>query len=412
LRFKYGGGLLVPSKYSRSDDFCEVFLNELETPPLPALPLDKDNQRPQGERFAFLWHPAVLVTLINFMIIGYFVMVRHYTALDFVHLGTIWGQHNPWGTWGYDGQFYYQIARNPFGAAQYMDSAPYRYQHFLYGLVAWVLSFGGQVALVPYALLLINLLAIGGSVELVARLLSKNDLLPWFSLGLGLFFGLTVGLLFDTTEPFTVFLLCLGLYYLERKQMLVSALWLGLATISRETAVLFPLSLACWLFWKQQWRATVLILVLGVLPLLLFLLGLAVIFGKTGVTFTPPFEHVPFAGIFYYRSAPHKFWLLVVLSLVPLVGSLAFLAWDVVRLRVNEYMLLWAANLGLMIFLSHFSYIELISAGRPASLAVLAAMFYAMKTRNRTLLWALQFSLVTLLIYLIGVYLHLDSFIA
>src|SRR5579885_3744182 len=119
------------------------------------------------EPVTLLIRPSVVVGLIYLLLLGFFVLARHYSAMDFVHLGTVWGAHNKSGTWGYDGQFYYQIARNPLGAARYMDNAPYRYQHLLYPLLAWLLSFG-QVPLVPYTLLLINLLSIIGSVEIVS----------------------------------------------------------------------------------------------------------------------------------------------------------------------------------------------------------------------------------------------------
>src|SRR5262249_20842382 len=161
---------------------------------------------------------------------------------------TVWGSHIASGTWGYDGQFYYQIARNPLGAAPYMDNAPYRYQHLLYSLLAWLLSFG-QTPLVPYGLLLINLVSIIGSVEIVSRLFTSHGFPPWFSLALGLYYGLAVGLTLDTTEPFTCLLLCLGLWSLEKKQWVLAALWMGLATISRETAVLFPLCLVAVFIW-------------------------------------------------------------------------------------------------------------------------------------------------------------------
>src|SRR5258708_11482894 len=107
---------------------------------------------PVPDRYIFiLFRPSVLVWLIYLLLLGCFGIVHHYTVFDFIHLGTVWGAHNPKGTWGYDGQFYYQIARNPLSAAHYMDSAAYRYQHLLYGLLAWALSFG-QIPLIPYAL--------------------------------------------------------------------------------------------------------------------------------------------------------------------------------------------------------------------------------------------------------------------
>lgn len=363
------------------------------------------------ESVTLLIRPSVCVGFIYLLLLSFFVVARHDSALDFVHLGTIWGAHNPAGTWGYDGQFYYQIARNPLGAAPYMDNAPYRYQHLLYGLLAWLLSFG-QVKLVPYALLFINFVAIVGSVEIVSFLLKKHGFSPWFSLAFGLYYGQAVGLTFDTTEPFTTFLICLGLLCLVKKQLTASALWMGLATISRELAVLFPLCLMVYFLWQRQWRDASRFLVLGVLPLAIFLLVLAGIFGQTGVTFTPPFEHMPFAGIFDYRHAPHKFWLLMGMILLPTLVSLAFLAWDAVRLRFNQMTLIWATNLGIMIFLSHFSYIELISCGRVGITAVLAGIIYALHTRNKTLLWALQIYTLTLVIYFFGTLTHLPSFIS
>jgi hypothetical protein len=358
-----------------------------------------------------LLRPSLLVGLIYVLLLIFFMTARHYSALDFVHLGTVWGSHIKSGSWGYDGQFYYQIARNPLGAARFMDNAPYRYQHLLYPLLAWVLSLG-QASLVPYTLLLINLVAIIGSVEIVARLLNKNGLSPWFSLSLGLYYGLAVGLTFDTTEPFTCLLLALGIWELEKKQWLLSALWMGLATVSRETAVLFPLCLAASFAWNRHWKETLAFFALGVLPLLVFLSTLTLIFGRTGVTFGPPFEHVPFAGIFHFLHAPHKFWLLVLVMLLPTLVCLAFLAWDLIRWRWNILTLVWAANLAMMVFLSHATYAELVSCGRVSLPVILAGVLYGVKTRRKSLLWALQMYACTFLIYFIGTLLHLDSFIA
>lgn len=357
------------------------------------------------------FRPSLLVGLVYLFLLGFFMIVRHYNAFTFIHLGTVWGAHRASGTWGYDGQFYYQIARNPLGAARYMDNASYRYQHFLYPLLVWLLSFG-QAALVPYLLLLVNLVAIVGSVEIISRLLVKYGFSPWFSLALGLYYGLAVGLTFDTTEPFTCLLLSLGVWSLEQKRWIPGALWLGLATLSRETAVLFPLCLAIAFVWNRRWREALTLATLGVLPLAIFLGALALIFGRTGLTFTPPFEHIPFAGIFRFRHAPHKFWLLVLVMLLPTLVSLGFLAWDLLRGRFNQFTLVWATNLGLLVFLSHASYIELVSCGRVGITVVLAGILYGLKTRNKTLLWTLQMYACTFVVYFIGTLLRLDSFIA
>jgi hypothetical protein len=175
--------------------------------------------------------------------------------------------------------------------------------------------------------------------------------------------------------------------------------------------VIFPLCLAAAFLWQRQWKNASLLLGLGVAPLVLFLYILAVIFGHTGVTFTPPFEHLPFAGLFYYHQTPHKFWLLVLIVLLPTSGNLGFLAWDLVRRHFNAMTLVWAANLGVLVFLSHSSYIELISCGRAAIPAVLAGLLYGIRTRNRTLLWSLLVYALTFALYFVSVFIHVDSFL-
>src|SRR5579883_1998413 len=136
--------------------------------------------------------PSLVVAVLSVALIGVVAITNHYSALDFVHLGTVWANHDKSGTWGYDGQFYYQIARSPLQAYQYMDNAPFREQHILYPLVVGALSFG-QSGLIPYMLLLVNVVSVVLTVEIVARLLVKYEFSPWFSLAIGLYFGQAAG---------------------------------------------------------------------------------------------------------------------------------------------------------------------------------------------------------------------------
>jgi hypothetical protein len=98
--------------------------------------------------------------------------------------------------------------------------------------------------------------------------------------------------------------------------------------------------------------------------------------------------------------------------LLPTLASLGWLAWDLLHRRFNLFTLVWAANLALLVFLSHSSYVELVSCGRASIMAVLAGVFYALYTRNKTLFWALQIYACTFVLYFAGTLLHLDSFIA
>src|SRR5207302_7292743 len=81
--------------------------------------------------------------------------------LGFVHTGTIFTQHDPAGTRGYDGQFYYYTAIDPFNAAQYMwaDNATFRLQRVFYPIVLIAVTLG-QSDLVPYAMIIVNYLSV------------------------------------------------------------------------------------------------------------------------------------------------------------------------------------------------------------------------------------------------------------
>src|SRR5689334_16846880 len=97
---------------------------------------------PLANSLSGLLRPSVVVGVLYILLVGVVAIQNHYTALDFVHIGTVWANHDPSGTWGYDGQYYYQMAHNLFQAYQYMDNASFREQHLFYGLVVGVLSFG------------------------------------------------------------------------------------------------------------------------------------------------------------------------------------------------------------------------------------------------------------------------------
>lgn len=369
-----------------------------------------------------LVRPSAIIAVVYIMLIGIVAVINHYNALDFAHIGTVWSEHIASGSWGYDGQFYYQLARSPFQAYQYMDNAPFREQHIFYPLVVGVLSLG-QVALIPYMLLLVNLLSIILTVELLSHLLSKCGFSPWFSLALGLYFGQAAGLLFDTAEPFTYFLVCLGGWFLvERSRVGVAAIMLGLAALAREIAILFPIGYLCIFVVQKKWRAGAQFVALGILPLLLWLLALRLIFGQTGVTFTRPFEHIPFAGIFFYTNAPKKFGLLLFMMFLPTLAGWGLATVELCRKiwgekgpflqRFSPMYLILLANLLMITLMSRSSYEDLVSSGRIATGLVLAVLLYGISTRQKWILWGAQFYACTFLVYFVGTLLHWPSFLA
>ena len=360
--------------------------------------------------------PSLYIGCLYVALLFTLSLIHGYSILDYVHLGSIWAEHNRAGTWGYDGQFYYQLARDPFHAYQFMDNAPYRYQRLFYPVVVSFFSLGIPF-LIPYLMLLVNIAAIVGSVEIVSQLLVKRHMSPWLSLPVGLYFGQAAAVTFDTAEPFAIFLLCLGFWLLEEKRVSWSALFMGLAALSRDVVVVFAAGYAIFFFCQRRWKDSFWFAGLGVLPLLLWLLAISLIFGQTGLTFSPPFEHTPFAGIFAFAQAPHKFWLLLALVFVPTVVSAFLLLWELIQLgwrrswHALPLLAIWLANLWMIVYLSRFSFLELISCGRIASPLMLAGIFYGLTMKSKVTLWGLQYYAVTFCVFLAGIFVAASSFI-
>ena len=177
-----------------------------------------------------LVRPALVVACLYLLFIGLDMLMHGHTFLYYVHIGPRFVLHRASAAPGYDGQFFYQIARDPLHAAQFLDRRAYRYQRMVYHLLVWALTLG-HASLIPFMLWLVNFLAIVFGTELVARMLVQQKLSPWYSLAFGLYFGQATALIFDTTEPFAYFLVCLGLFLMVRKRPTAAALAMGLAVL-------------------------------------------------------------------------------------------------------------------------------------------------------------------------------------
>ena len=132
---------------------------------------------------------------------------------------------------GYDGQFYFAIAHDPFltrpETATSLDDS-LRYRRILYPLTAWLLS-AGQPAALPYALVLINVVAATTLVALAAATAVRAGRSAWWALLLAIFGGVWLPITRDLTEPLQLALLAAGM-------MTGSATLVLLAGFAKETA--------------------------------------------------------------------------------------------------------------------------------------------------------------------------------
>jgi hypothetical protein len=147
---------------------------------------------------------------------------------------------------GYDGQFYFFLAADPKHARDYIEQPGFIYSRVGYPMTVRALS-GGNASVVPYMMVLVNILAAVGGTLAVAFLLRRHGLPPLYALLYGLFPGLVISVLRDLTEPLAFALAAAGLVVFDprsRWRLLGSASLFGLAMLTRETVALFPAILA------------------------------------------------------------------------------------------------------------------------------------------------------------------------
>ncbi len=240
-----------------------------------------------------------------------------------IHSATL--HYTPRDPKGYDGQYAYFIALDPQNARFYTDFPAYRYTRILYPMLARALAFG-QPALIPYTLLLVNWLAIGGGTLAVALWLRRKGYSPWLALIYAFAFGTLIGLQGDLTEPLAFALVACGVYAFdfgfagnERRRIITAAGCFALAALTRETTAVFPVLYGMalllggaggtarrgeWARWqaalRANWRRAAILLGVALAPLALYKLALYAWLGSAGVPQQVRFEAIPFAGLFAY----------------------------------------------------------------------------------------------------------------
>jgi hypothetical protein len=151
---------------------------------------------------------------------------------------------------GYDGQFYYRLAVEPWPSASAahgvtFDAAPWRAQRILYPVLAWAVSFG-NAALVPVALVAVNLMAVGVVAGMAVALRAAAKLPLWFPFTVVLWPGFVVTIMHDTTELVPQALVMVALWAWASGRTALFAVFAGLAPLAREVTILVPAGFFLW----------------------------------------------------------------------------------------------------------------------------------------------------------------------
>jgi len=296
---------------------------------------------------------AAAVLLVYLGWTGAFLL-DHHTFWAFVHVGSRFasraapgspiraGLHDASATnTGYDGQFFYYIAVDPAGASCCLDDPAYRYPRIGYPVAARLLGVGSS-ALVPVAMVAINLAALGSTICILAAWLRRRGRSGWWALTYGFFPGLFQAFQLDLAEITAYMLVAIAIYVLDsprpdsppRRRVVLAGIAFGLAALTRETTLLFAAVyvVAAFLRWgatrRPQWRDAALLASLAAVPFVAYKAVVAVKFGSLGVGFSSGGGEVaagPLAGLLSFAPFEPREWIEMAALVLPatLVATLA-----------------------------------------------------------------------------------------
>ncbi|MFH1055767.1 MAG: hypothetical protein V1744_06730 [Candidatus Altiarchaeota archaeon] len=247
-------------------------------------------------------------TLVFSTLLLYFIALSSYSIvwteshnLDltvFVHAGEKLGLEFPGvytypGSEGYDGQIYLLIAEHPLDLSKMreVDSEQciyYRYQRILYPLTVHALSLG-SIRLMPYMMLLVNLVSVLLSTVVFHKLLSLSKHPLAYSLYLPMTTGLFLSVLLDLTEPMWVLFILAAFYFLSRGEHVKSAAFILLASFTKETTLLLVVPLVLHYLYIRDSR-TAIVFLASLVPFLMWQGVLFSVFGSVPLLYSMTFS--------------------------------------------------------------------------------------------------------------------------
>jgi len=309
--------------------------------------------------------------------------------MTFALLGTRFSQGDPHGTEGYDGQFVYQIALDPLGAAPYIDVPAYRYQRILYPLLARLLALG-QPALIPWMLILVNLAAIGGGTWATGQLLADLRVSRWYALVYGLYGSQLLSLRADLNEPLAQAMIQLAMLAWIKNRPGWTAVAFGLAALGKETTLLFLAAFLLYHWVKGQWR-WIFILGTAALPFLAYQGLLWLWLGEFGIgsggAGATAFSLIPLGGWLALANVKLTAFLVISLVVVPLsiLPALAGVGLSLRSLRqwgYHPYIYCLLLNAVVILFLPTSTFREPVAMLRLTQGLVVSMLLYGALVRS------------------------------
>lgn len=348
--------------------------------------------------------PSVLVALFYSLYVIGQLSLQKYDPKSFIFIGTYFQNNDQNGSIGYDGQFYYYIAQHLFNTPLYMIDIPsLRSQRILYPLLIRTFSLG-QVNLMPWVMIFINVGAIIVGTEVLDRLLRHYGFNPWYSLVYGLFIGQLWSVRRDLTEPLVYMFVLLAVYSYARKSLFLSIIFFNLSLFSKETAIFFVASYIGNFLMHRKVKSGISFAILTLVPYALFQLFLMSVFGNSGFMSSSSlsFQIIPFYGIYSNMVRPYRPILLqellnmVFLVIIPASFSFILAIRKLFKKEFKPAVFHLLLNAFFIIFLHTYSFTDIINYGRHTTTLITSFMVFGATTKNRrllnfSLLWILPF---------------------
>ena len=203
---------------------------------------------------------------------------------------------------GYDGQYFYQLALNPFSTDEngYGIKSQYdiRKQRIFYPLVVFVASLGNQ-EIVPHMMVMINLIAFFISFYFIQKLLiyynsSPNHVILW-----ALFSGPYIAFSRNLAEAVAICLVIMAMYSWSNRRRASFIIIMTLALFTRDDTLIVLFPFWFYLLWEEYKEARIKVLnfCILILPLLSLLVWKYYIISNYGVYRPVQFTNVPLSGL-------------------------------------------------------------------------------------------------------------------
>jgi hypothetical protein len=195
----------------------------------------------------FLYSLKFNKNITGFMVIGdYFKAPQIWTPGTLIHKGSV----------GYDGQFYYYIAHDPFIQGQsydHIDFPAYRYQRIIYPLAVWLLAFG-HPPLIPWMMVAVNLLGILLGTWFFILILKHFGRSPGYSLFYPACWGFLLCLLRSLPEPLAITFVVMAVYLYLKGKTTWQVISLSLAGLTQETTLLVSIGFLFYSLGRKEFR--------------------------------------------------------------------------------------------------------------------------------------------------------------